>query len=358
VALVEMSPFVQPWPVGANSFAGMALTATTHRAAAIFLAPETGLINRVGWRLNTAAVNTPLEIRLEKMPSGSNTPSGAPGDLLASAAMTATPAMAGTWIENALGPVAATRGDLLALVIRPTAAGDCSVSRLVTHPQMVLPYTALFGTSWSLSSASPVMALRYGPDDKWAFSPGIFPFSDIAAMTVRPSVGVDEIGNIVRYPYGVRIAGVCVDSHTALFTGGISFNLYGPDDSVLRTLSIGGNELGAAGNAMFLFPEPITIEPDVEYKMTVRNSVNTNRAFRWFAVERADLWAAVQSGDPDNDRFSMVQRVGLGAWTHLPLRRAGISPILSGVDSGGGPGGGPSGRLKVVKSDFTLADVL
>lgn len=334
--ITELHRLLYPEPIATTGFSTINLTGTTIKAMHMVNVPKSGNLTHIAFR--TVAVTAPetINIRLETLNS-----IGEPTGTLIDASATASQAApaANTNYEVALAaPVAVTKNAKIAIVYEcPAGAPNVQIARLVT-PFGTLgsqPYTGLYnGATWAKQATIGICALKYD-DGTYPYLEGCYPPMVMAATNFNnTTVAFDEAGNLFTVPFQCQVAGFWVYLSTAL--GAFDHYLYDTSNNVLATVtdtSLIGQSAGAAVRIQRL-NTPVILEPNTQYRQTIKSTNATNIASRYMTFDSA----AIQSVVSGSDDFVQTQRKGAGAWAEVTNRRSIMGLIIDGINESGSTG--------------------
>lgn len=314
----------------------MALTATTHRAAAAFQAPTSGSLSQVGFRTGSVTTAADLRVRVETIASDGN-PSGTLVAAGAEQTVASASVTANTWIDVTLGtaPTVST-GDLLYLVIdAPSGTPNLNISRTSGGVSYALPFTNLFTTLWARSESSrPVMAVMIG--GSWRTVPQTFPVATISTTSFNSGSTPDERGNKFTMPVDAQVDGAWVALNT---TGGGACDivLYDSSSTVLASQSIPASFPTLNAPHLVMFDSAVSLAKNDVCRIVLKPTSVTNVALPHRTFPDATR-AALMGGD-----FHRTTRVDGGAWTDTTTARENIGLMISQVHD---TSGGATGRYK------------
>lgn len=327
---------------GGLMFGDLILDAAGEKAAAIVQVPKTGSIAEIGFRVGAVTTSADLKVGLYTVDASGNPTTTAYGGMVAGVQATPT---ASTAYTVALGTAAtATAGDIVAVVIEfNSAAGNLRINdfRGTSSNSQQFPYTALFTTSWSKSTATPITWLKYS-DGSYSFMPGVLPAATSAELSFASNNATqDEVALRFRLPVPSRLAGFGgVIAQLANFDA----VLY-EDTTALLTYSLAASQVASSLRypRVHKFPTPYVLAANTTYRLALKPTTTTNITVAHYDVAAAAVFNQVEGG-PD---FHWSQRVDAGAWTDTVTRRPFIWLLLDQFDDGvGGGGGGPAPMLR------------
>lgn len=319
--------------------------ATTRRAAAVLVAPQTGQIDKVGFYLgsanNVAGVVSIETVATTGHPTGTLVAAGAEGPI---------PTGAANWREFTIGtPPTVTKGTTVAIVGRANAVGTLNFVRLGIFNPPNVPYGDYFnGTTWAIQTAQTIIIGVHYVEHGWALIPGMAPITNFDDSFNRAlGSAINERGNKFVMASPVECAGAW---HVAAGSVDSFMQLY-EDDVVVRS-GTASQFTGSAGAARYASWAPYTLDPTKTYRITAKPSALPNSlTWRDFMWANDDVATAISAGN----NFTLCHRGEGGAWTETIRRRTSVGIIISEIPAE--EGAGLTGRLKVMQ-DGVLVDVL
>jgi hypothetical protein len=320
------------------SFASALLDATGEKAGAVFQAPKTGNIRRVGLRFGTVTTATDTDIRIETVNS-SGQPSGTLWNSPTNTTLATIPAasiVSNTWVfsPNLTADAAVTQGDFLAVMVAPTGTPNLNMSYSATGFQNI-PYVAAFlNGAWTLVDDTPVFAIEYS-DGSYGTIPGMYPWTVLASVSFNSGSTPDERGLYFRLPVPTRCRGVVVIGD---LDSDATVRLYDADGSaVLQSASHVAARRGstAAGWHYFLWGGTQPLLANTFYRATLLPGAG-NIAQLEFEVNAAAQLGQIAGGAD----MHLTTRTDAGAWTQTTNRRPFMMLLLDAFDDGVGGGGG------------------
>lgn len=342
MAIVDIAPFA--WPIcempGNNNPTGtvsLGLTGSGHKYAVVFMAPKTGNIRTVRFRLGTITTATNTDVRLEtvsaQFPTG--TLVGANTNLVVSS---------GSLVASSVNTVtltadaAVTIGDKIAIVIAPSGTPSYNINVGSTGYVIGSTYAANHnGTSWSVhGSAPPFVSISYD-DGSSAYIPGLW-YTGPTAVSFSSSSNPDEIG--ARFLMGVtcRVRGVwtAVD-----LDADCDMVLYSTDGvTALGTITLpSALRQSTAGRSPYFahFSSPVTLNASAsKYYLAMKPGASS--VSMYYVDHGAEAQKNQLSGGTNWEYISAKDPSGTGSWTASATRYPLMGLLIDGIDGGGGGG--------------------
>ena len=337
---------------GSSVFSSILLDASAEKASFIFRVPQTGTIDKVGFRVGTVTTADTLRVGLQTVDATTGFATGtAYGGMVAGTQ--ATPA-SNTFYEVTLGTSAtATEDDFVAVVIEYNSfvAGNLNINYVGTRAIVDnYPYSALFTASWAaLTDSIPNVTLHYTTGTAYPWT-GAYAYSAISVNTtvIRSDTTPDEIGTRIYLPYKCRAYGL---AHTCRQNGDCDYVLYeGPVGSATQIAIVSHDKdvLGGAGahrQTKDFFTTPIDLAANTEYFVCIKPTTTTANSaiMASFDVQTAAMLDQHSGGQ----QCYHVERTDGGTFTTTTTRRSMISLLIDKLDDGaGGAGAGnPNGLV-------------
>jgi hypothetical protein len=311
----------------------LVIDAADEKAAFIVQAPKTGNIDRVGFLTRTVTTGATVDVRVETVDGTTGNPTGT----LWATNTNKTQAIADTddnlWFNVDLTAAAAvTIGQTMAIAIaNPSVSFGNMVIASMAPPAGVMPYSALYTTSWAKQLLAPVLALRY--DDGVYYSvPGCVPWNAVSTTAYHSGSTPDENGNIFRLPFGVRVVG-----WNGRFAAGTSADfdivLYDSDGTTaLLTYSKDATNLGgtSASNLWGMFSGTANLKPNTDYRITLKPTTANSVTLNHYTVHANGLFAATKGGA---NCYWTYQTNG-GGFAQTNTQRAQLGILYDQIDDG------------------------
>lgn len=317
---------------GSANFTQVTLDAAGESHAFIFQAPQSGSIDRIGFRTGAVTTGNTVDVRLETVSTTTGDPSGSLVAVGANAALAIADADDNVWKEATLTtPCAVTRGTLYAVVIVVPASTNLTIATLGTVADWTtgwnFPYSDDFTAgAWAKSQNSPTINVRY-TDGSYPIL-GNLPLSAIAATTFNADSSPDERGLYFTLPFPARLSGVLLN---AAFAGGSTIKVYDSDGStVLTSLAIDADQVRTAnpGTSRFLLPSAVELDENEAYRVTVLPSSTTDNTLTHLTVNAAAMLDGLDGGQA----FHLTTREGGGSWSQTTTQRPLIHLLLDAFD--------------------------
>lgn len=317
---------------GISGFNSNLIDAAGEKFACIFQVPKTGNITKIGFRTVAVTSSQTLRVGLETLSSGN--PSGT--QYGGSAVGTQAAPAANTYYEVTLAtPAAATRGDIVAIVIQfNSTVGNLNIASAGTTGSHLMPYTSLFTASWSKSVNGGMHSVGY--DDGTYGDCFLIPASAVTQTTFNSSSTPDERALKFKLPFPASMSGVYARMGSAS-GGNPQWVLYDSDGTtVLQTLSITQNTLQGTGNdfGKYRFAASVALKANTYYYLSLKPGSTTNVSLYDMTVQSA----AMLGGHLGGADFHLATRTDAGAWTATTTIRPFIGLIFDSLDDGASPG--------------------
>ena len=312
---------------GAGADATLQIDASDEAGAVICQAEVTDSIIKVRFRCRTFTSNSTIEVRIETVTSGAPSGTLLGTDSNGTVSVTAI----GDYEVTLTTPVAVTRGDILAVVVKqPTAGfGNINLTCLQALTSLSFPRNMQRITgSWVFNRAQCLaVTIEYSTAGIVnQVNPGRF-FDD-QALTRNQSTSPNEQGTKFIFPGRVRVRGAIMRTGTA--TGNLVFSLYDSADTEIATYTLLAALVDTANGipTTVLFPNSVTLEANQVYRLTYRSSNNSNViGFQTRFDTANDLRAFVETGT-----IISTWRTGAGAWSDSDLGLVWIGLLIDGIE--------------------------
>lgn len=344
MALADVPGLIVPALPAVGAFTAVTMSVSGAKVAFIFRAPKTGNIDRGSFRTTAVTLATNTDLRLETVDI--LTTGDATGTLLGVNSNVIIPSAsitANTFIEGTFGAATpVTKGDLLALVIAPSAIPNYAIGRLaVPVNNFALPYSESFSASWTKSSTTLAGAIRYD-DGNYYNIPNTWPISNVAGQGFTSATTPDEMGNLINLPFKCRAAGIVIDTQTTSAASNFTARIYDAADVVLASKLSAMIAVSGTGQVVVPLDNSPELDANTDYRIAIEAMTTINRSIRYVDVLNTDLAEALPLGN----RCQWTQRTNGGAWSQTATRRASIALLIDQLDDGaGGGGGGGSGAF-------------
>lgn len=313
--------------------AAYALTAAAHKAALMFFAPKSGVIEEVGVSFAGVTTGDTVDFRLETV-GADNNPTGTLVAAGANVNVAVVGGDANTWKTATLGtPPSVVEGTLYAFVVANGAGGGNMAFRS-GHGNVVLqqfPCGAVFTAAWAKEWA-PCFAVRYQGDTEWARIPGVLPIINTGLTSYNDASNPDERGARIVMPFGARVRGVWIFGVNANTTADGEVRLYVGDsnitpDRVSPAEGDGRRNVNQSGRTAHMFSNPIVVSAGSVVRATLKatNAAN-NVALSFLDVPNAAVHGALDMGTD----FIYTNRNGAG-WTDVSTTRIYMGLIVDQI---------------------------
>lgn len=310
--------------------------------AAIFQAPKTGNISKIGYFAATATGSPAVDVRLETV-AGTGLPSGS---LKGTNTNGSSSPLSNTWNWVTLTSAAAvTKGDYLAAKVLYSSGTSLLINHWEANTNapsaLAFPYSARNTGSPGKTTFFPAFAVQY--DDGSIPFTGMLPFSNTTlSQNINSGSTPDEKGIKFTVPFSCKCVGAAFrqDSSATTFT----VKLYDGSNTLLESVASIDSEFSVStgGEVIALWDTEVTLTVGATYRLTLLPDAGTN-----IIIYRATVDAsATREAWPGGTAFQSTERTDAGAWTDTATEIPFISLLLSALDDGaGGGGGGGIGRL-------------
>ena len=324
--------------IGGSDFV---MDAASERVFAVFSAPKTGNISKVGFRVQTvtSAPTGVHDIRIETVDAttGLNT-----GTLVeANANATTTLDTVGWKLITLTDSCAVTAGQIIAVgVVAPAANfGNIALASYADDTLVRFPYTIL--TSGVKSAGiSPIFTFEYS-DGSYECVQGIWPYSVINSRTTHNSGSApDRRGLRFRIPFKARLAGCWVWTDP---DGDFDIVHYAADGTTATVMHSHDKDIVAANSAgvmRFRFATTKTIEKNTDYRLVVMPTTATNVTVYDADVNAAADLNALEGGSNFHLTTANDTPTVEGDWTQTLTARPFMGLYLDQFDDAVQVGGG------------------
>ena len=312
-----------------------ALTAAAHKAALMFFAPKSGVIEEVGVSFAGVTTGDTVDFRLETV-GADNNPTGTLVDAGANVNVAVVGGDANTWKTATLGtPPSVVEGTLYAFVVA-NGAGGGNMSFRSGHGNIVLqqfPCGAVFTAAWAKEWA-PCFGVRYRGDTEWARLPGVLPITNAGLATFNDTSNPDERGVRVVMPCGARIRGVWVYGSHTLSSSDAEVRLYvgASSTTVVATAPSEGDgrrNNNQSGRTLHMFASPVFVAAGEVIRATVKATTANNLSISFLDVPNAAVHGALDMGTD----FIYTNRNNDGAWTDVSATRMYMGLIVDQINT-------------------------
>jgi hypothetical protein len=314
------------------SFGSGALTATTHKLAAVGKVPKTGNVTAVAVRAHTVTTSQQMQAGIQTVDATTGHPTGTAYGGMAVGTFTPT---AATLHEVTLGTqAAATLGDDVAVVAEFSGtAGSVAIAWLAAG-NAGNPYVDFNGTgTYAKQGATiPIVALKYD-DGLWYPMTGALPLQAITDTSFGSGTNPNERGNTFSLPAPSELSGV---KFAAALTGDCDVVLNGGAYSNVVLGTCDKDVVGSTGNGR-IYNLPCakkTLAANTTYDILVRASTATALTLRQFDLSSAGMMDCYSLGQS----MYLVTRNSGASRTTDTAKRAFVVPVLDQFDDAAGGG--------------------
>lgn len=279
------STFFYPSPTEFGvSRANLAMTAATHKVAAIMQAPAAGTIGEVSFTTGAVTTGCTLDVRIETVGSD-----GLPTGSLVAAGATGTVVVANTddnvVKSSTIGtPPTVALGDIIAVVMQVNTGTPSmnivSCLGAITHNGW--PYSSTYdGASWTKSgNVGPTVGLSIG--GTYYSNPGACGIYTTATSTnFQNSTNPDEYGNRLYLPVGGRAIGMWWRGQIPNVNQDAVLQFAADDGTLLKSTTLTGQNQGGVGSAAYkiaLWTSSYTVIAGTWYRLGLRATGTANIA--------------------------------------------------------------------------------
>ena len=319
----------------------LTLNAIGDQEAVIFQLPQTGSVTKVGFYVNTVTVAGDVDVRLETVDTTTGFPTGT---LYSVGANVITNIAAAGWKEVTLGTAASvTRADFVALVFalqNPPGTIFLGDGAYASDALRGFPYQASFNTAtlvWAISEASSAQAyLTYSDGSIADFAN--FP-ATTTSTTFNAGSAVTERGNIITFPFPVRVTGAMVQVETANADADFTVLLYGIDGTTILGSTTVDASQGCFQNFSRLgfipFPASIILQGNQAYRVVVKPTTANNITLLDTVVPNAAVMETFFLGS----KWVLTEKNG-GTWSQTSTVRTNVGLLADALPPFGVGGGG------------------
>lgn len=310
------------------------LDASGEKAAFVVRAPKTGAIRKVGFLARTVTTPTDTDVRIETVDLTTGFPSGTLFGTNTNVTVASGSITSNTWITSGAltADASVSRGDLLAVVIAPSGSPNYNVAAFLSSIYE-FPYPLLYTTSYSKSSASPIVSLEYS-DGSYAYIPGVTPCSTLTSTTFNSGSTPDERALKFRMAAPVRVAGVwaAID-----LDNDAEIVLYDSDGSTALATVAMDKDVRRSTNSVYFhvqFASQVSLSASTYYYLAVKPGASSV-TLQEFSVSAAGVLDQMAGGQD----FHFASRTDAGSWSATTTTRPFMGLIIDGIDDGAGGGG-------------------
>lgn len=323
-----------PWSAATSAAPApstMTIDAAGEIAAFVFIAPKTGTLSKVRFRLSGVTTAQDLKVSFQDLSSGN--PDGTPDQYRVVPSASVAVGFVETGILSDDGTDGGTKrsvtiGDALAVVVEfNSAVGNVQVSTQSSNAASIFghAYSDLFTASWAKNtSQAPLFALEYSDGSVEPIA-GVLP-GTYSNVVFNSGSSPDEYGNVFTLPFSARVSGIWawVDYDNAadlvLYSG----------TSALATIAVPAstNRPGTAmGFVALQFPTPQTLAAGV-YRAVLKPGASN------VGINLATLAAAADLAAHFRSDFYGTSRTDAGAWSDDTTTVYQIGPIIDQINAG------------------------
>ncbi len=317
-----------------TSFGSYLLDAAGEKAAMVFVAEESGTVDRLGFLTRTVTTAQTLKISLQGV-NASGDPDGTIKGATNSASGTQASPASNTFYEVTLTETATiSAGDKLAIVVEfDSTAGNLNIG--VRSPgQPKLPtYADLYTTAWTKDTSGQFLFASLRFNDASYPRLTVFPCNANDGVSVSTTTTPDEVGNVILLnapvtSFGIR-ARIDLD-------GDCDAVLYDSSGTSLASASLVSAQRFKAGPdiADWVFATPVDLTAGT-YRVVLKPTTTTA-----ITAYRVTVFTAAAMGhfDLGTDCYATT-RVDAGSFTDATTQRYQVALLASQIDDGAGSGG-------------------
>jgi hypothetical protein len=331
-----------------------ALDAADEFCGAVFRIPESGTLDKIGFRVSSVSSADTLKVSLETVDPTTGRPTGTLYASGASGSVVASTSNACYYVTlNGGNGITVTKNDLVAVKITYDnwVSGNMLIAIYVSGIS-ALPYSYTYtGGTWGTQVGIPNFILSYSDPDKIAYIEGMFP----AIYTSVPSFNVNsnpnKRGNRFRFPFAVRCTGIqfFIDADDDL-----SVILYDADGvTALKIITIDKDVRSSAAGSIYkeVFDTPVTLLANTYYRLVFAPQSSTNITYHYASVlndSSREAMCAMRMGNDCVWTHCNGTPTEEGSWTQiLTVRMMSLGILYDAIDVGVGGGAvGPFGTIR------------
>jgi hypothetical protein len=250
---------------------------------------------------------------------------------------------ANSWHEHVpdSGSKTIANGDMVAFCVQMTALGGAdlvNVQAFSSFNIVSLPaVTSYTGGSYASAGQLPNAVITFS-DGTLGFFHGGFVESSVTTITWNSGSGTKEYGNLLQFPFPVRIYGIAAAS---LSTNNADLSLVLYSDPLgtpvaERTLALDGN-ISAAGSSLTaygMFSSPYDLPPNTPIAAIVKPTTVTNISLIHMTLNAAAHQKAWNNGA---NGYAVTRAAGAFAAQNSNKDRFGVGVLVGAFDTGGYP---------------------
>jgi hypothetical protein len=225
-------------------------------------------------------------------------------------------------------------GDLVAICIQFTARGgtDTITSPAANYGNPSIPGLTTFTGTYTGTGLAPNFFITFA-DGAFGYLLQSDVFNTYSARTWNSGSSPNEYGNLVQFPYPVKISGVW--GHNSV-TADLDVVLYSDPlgtPVAERTVSVDGNvssDVSGSRRAHWLFPTPYITRPNQPIVVTLKPATTTNMIVTYKTLADANHRIAEVCGLTG---YGVSRTSGAFADANSSLDHYSIGPVLSGFEN-------------------------
>jgi hypothetical protein len=318
------------------SFVDFTIDSSTKKAAVIFVVPKTGNIERCEYHVTANSVGT-FRASFQDVDPTTGNPDGGVDQFRTyvnqqSSGWTGLSAITHDGTDSG-SRRSVTRGQILALVWDFTSytSGNVTIRFLGGEPALSFtgnfPYvtTTTSGGSWNKIERYPVIALRY-TDGTYEYVNGTWPCSALSTVSFNQTSNPDERGMIFQVPLAMSVSGFWFLGNFSS-AGALNVVLYDTNSNILTSLTLDTDQSVAGQVHRGVFPTSPTLQPNSDYRITIKPTTDTNINLSHFNVFSTDIMKIV----PGSGTWQLTTRTDNGSWTNTSISRPWMGLFFDGV---------------------------
>ena len=326
------------------SFTSVSMTTFVTKQCAKLIAPRTGQIAKIGFRVTAVTKSQSLDCRIETLASTGH-PSGTLWATNTSGVQASVAANTTYWVTLTAN-ASVTLGDPFHVVLQWTSTtGDVAIRRYfqnANNPHSLFTNSYTSG-SWNASKLAGIPSFVVEYSDGYRYNCGGYFADSFTSASYNTGTTPDEFGLYFQVPVPMKCYGV--QMYKGLVAGTTySIKLYDSDGSTVLASKSSIDTDAAATSPLLswdLFSSAATLVPSTWYRLTFLPGDATSHTGYYIDVDAnatLDMWG-------DRNMY-WTQRTDAGAWSETNTRRPMMWPIIGEIDYSV-PSGGPliGGRL-------------
>lgn len=330
------------------------LDATADRVAAVFAAPKSGAIRKLGFLLGAVTIGgtSTLIYSLQTVDATTGFPDDTDDEtatILNAAIVANTMVVSG----NLSADRTVTVGERIAAVVKFGTFNASDTVEILASLQGTR--AGINGTEYVASNSTgsyakslttmPLLEIIYS-DGSYAFCPALAPWETFGTDTYNNGSTPDEIGLRFTVPAPMRLAGCWFNGDS---DGDANFNLYdsGGKTTLLSGLDKDIRQTTAGMSRPVMFTTPAVLAAGTEYVLAVEPSTATSLSLRWATVRVAAAWDQTYGGQAWHYATAKNPATATNftlTSTKRPLLGLIFDQVDDGASAGGGVIGGPNKR--------------